>query len=66
MAPLFTLTYTGAAVWEALADWTTSDKIAESLARRFDVDATTALGDVTEFLAQLEQIGALLTREVEA
>lgn len=66
VAPLFSLTYTGAAIWEALADWTTSDQIVESLVGRFDVDATTARGDVTEFLDQLRQIGALLTREADA
>lgn len=66
VAPLFSLTPTGAVVWQALGDWTSVDRIVESLTREFDVERDVAVGDVAEFLDQLRQIGALLEREVEA
>ena len=66
VAPLFSLTPTGAVVWQTLGDWTSVDRIAEALTREFDVEREVAVGDVGEFLDQLRQIGALLEREVDA
>jgi hypothetical protein len=63
VAPLFSLTYTGAAVWQALADWATATQLVDGVTAEFDVDREQALTDVTEFLDQLRQIGALLARE---
>ena len=63
VAPLFSLTYTGAAVWQALAEWTTADRVVDAIVDEFDIDRAQAASDVTEFLDQLRQIGALLVRE---
>lgn len=63
VAPLFSLSATGGAIWQALADWTTGDEIVRSLTERFDVDAAQAGADVFEFLDKLREIGALQTRD---
>ena len=66
VAPLFSLTSTGAVVWRALSDWATADMLVDALTRDFEVGRAEAADDVTVFLDQLRQIGALLVREVEA
>jgi hypothetical protein len=63
IAPLFSLTPTAGAIWQALAEWTTIEQIADSLTRSFDVGAEDAARDVSEFLDQLRQVGALLVRD---
>lgn len=66
VAPLFSLTATGAVIWQALADWTSADALVEAITRDFAVERDEAGADVTEFLGQLRQIGALVEREVDA
>ena len=65
VAPLFSLTATGAVIWQALADWTSVDALVDALTRDFAVERGEAGADVTEFLGQLRQIGALVEREAE-
>jgi hypothetical protein len=63
--PLFALTPTAAFLWERLNDWTTADELATALTERFEVDGPRATGDVSEFLAQLEELRAVLARETK-
>jgi hypothetical protein len=66
IAPLFSLTATAAAIWQALAEWTSVDALADAVTRDFEVGREQAAADVAEFLEQLRQIGALVEREAEA
>ena len=66
VAPLFSLTVTGAAIWQALSDWTTRERVVDTVTSEFTVERDVASADVVEFLDQLRQIGALQVREVEA
>jgi hypothetical protein len=59
VAPLFALTPTGAALWEALEDWTTAEALADFLTARYAVEVTQARQDVADFLEQLTTISAL-------
>jgi hypothetical protein len=61
--PLFALTPTAAFLWERLADWRTAHELAMALTERFEVDDVRAAGDVSDFLAQLEELRAVLARE---
>lgn len=65
IAPLFSLTATAAAIWQALADWTSADALADAITRDYEVERPEAMADVAEFLEQLRQIGALEQREAE-
>jgi hypothetical protein len=65
VAPLFSLTVTGAAIWQALAEWSSADAVVDVLTREFEVERDEAAADVVEFLGQLRQMGALVEREVE-
>ena len=64
LAPLFMLTVTGAHLWERLAQWSSREALVQALVARFDVDGDTAAADVTDFLAQLQELKALDLREV--
>ncbi len=64
VAPLLQLTATAAALWERLGDWTSTSDLADALVDGFDVSADVAEADVAEFLAQLESIAAIQTREI--
>ena len=64
VAPLFSLTATGASVWQALADWTSVDRVLDAITSEYEVTREQAAADVSEFLDQLRQIGALHVREV--
>ena len=66
VAPMFSLTPTAAALWKAMADWASPADLVDALTNQFDVDAEQASADVTEFLEQLRQIGAVSAREVSA
>jgi hypothetical protein len=65
IAPLFSMTVTGAAIWQALAEWASTDALVDALTRDFEVGRAEADADVAEFLEQLRQIGAVVEREVE-
>jgi hypothetical protein len=60
--PLYALTPTGALLWEQLAEWKTTDQLAEALVGEYDVNFDNARADVREFLEQLESLKALETR----
>ena len=65
IAPLFSLSATGAVLWQSLAAWTSADALTDALTRDFEVEREQAAADVAEFLEQLRQIGALAEREAE-
>jgi hypothetical protein len=62
-SPLFSFSDTGAVIWEALADWMSTDSLVQELLDRFDVGREVAAADVDHFLEQLRSISALQTRE---
>ncbi|MFN2400327.1 MAG: PqqD family protein [Gemmatimonadaceae bacterium] len=64
VAPLFSLTETGAAIWQRLEDWTSAGALAESLSEQFEVGSASAMGDVQYFVEQLRELGALEERQV--
>ena len=66
VAPLFSLTATGAVIWQALAEWTSADALVDAITRDFQVERAEAATDLAEFMEQLRQIGAVTEREVEA
>lgn len=57
--PLHALTPTGAALWEAMDDWTTGDALTAALTERYEIDADQARRDVDAFIAQLRTLGAI-------
>lgn len=61
--PLFALTATAAVLWEALATWTPSANLVGLLLEHFEVDPMRAEADVTDFLEQLQSVGALHAQE---
>lgn len=63
-SPLFSFSDTGAAIWEALAEWKTAEDLVQELLNRFEVDSETAAADVGHFLEQLRSISALQIREM--
>ena len=63
VAPLYALTPTAASLWARLGEWCTVADLAECLTASFAVDADVAARDVSEFLDQLDTIGALAVRE---
>lgn len=62
-APLFSLTPTAAVIWEALAEWMTTDGLVDRIVSDYDVERDQAKDDVVVLLAQLREIGALQIRE---
>lgn len=61
--PLFALTPTAAFLWEQLNEWCTQEELAAALSERFDVKADQAARDISDFLAQLNEVRALQTQE---
>jgi hypothetical protein len=61
--PLFALTPTAAFLWERLDEWCTPDDLAIALSDRFEVERERAKVDVSDFLAQLEEVRAIQMRE---
>lgn len=57
---VFTLNPVGARIWELVETCATAEEIAAQLAEEFEVTPAEALADVTEFLAQLREIQALV------
>lgn len=66
VAPMFSFTVTGAAIWAALSDWTTRDAVVNALLAQFDVSPEEASTDVENFMNQLQEIGALQARGGDA
>jgi hypothetical protein len=64
--PLFALTPTAAFLWERLDGWCTPEELAIALSERFEVEPARAIGDVSEFLAQLEELRAIHVEESNA
>ena len=60
--PLYALTPTGALLWERLADWATTEQLAEALAAEYEVSREDAVEDARDFLDQLVQLKAVQTR----
>jgi hypothetical protein len=63
VAPMFSFTPTAATLWGSLEEWTSQESLIDRLCERYEVERDAAARDVSEFLAQLESIGALETRE---
>ncbi len=57
---IFTLNEVGAFIWGLLEEETTEDAVAAAICEEFEVSPEQARGDLGEFLAQLDEIGALL------
>lgn len=62
-APLLSLTPSAAVIWQALADWITTEGVVDRVVDEYDVGRDEARQDVMELLAQLREIGAVETRE---
>ena len=56
-----TLNGTGKVLWEALADGSTPDALADLLVDQFGIDRTEAGADVATFLAELGERGLVVT-----
>jgi coenzyme PQQ synthesis protein D (PqqD) len=56
---IYVLNEVGSRIWQLVASPTTVDRIAEIIAREFDVSAGRAAGDVAEFLGALETRGLI-------
>lgn len=56
---MVTLNATGAYIWELLETEQTEESLAQALAARYEVDATTALEDVRMFVGKLKPVGAI-------
>ena len=56
---VFTLNEVGTLIWQALDEPVTEEQIARIVAEQYEVAEEQALADVQEFLAQLEEIGAV-------
>jgi hypothetical protein len=57
---IFTLNEVGAFIWGLLEEETTEDAVAAAICEEFEVSPEQAREDLSEFLAQLDEIGALL------
>ena len=57
---IFTLNEVGGFIWGALEEETTEDQIAAAICEEFEVSPEQAREDLNEFLAQLDEIGALV------
>ncbi len=56
---LFTLNQVGAFIWAALEEAGSEEQLGRAVAAEFEVAQEQALADVREFVAQLEEIGAV-------
>ena len=59
---MYTLNNVGCRIWELLNGGTTVEKIVSILTQEYEVEAPQAEADVIEFLAQMEEIGAVVER----
>lgn len=64
--PLFALTPTAAFLWERLDEWCTAEELGVALSERFEVEPERAMQDVSDFLAQLEEVRAIQAEESNA
>ena len=56
---IYVLNEVGSRIWQLVGSPTTADRIAEVVAREFDVSAERAAGDVAEFLGALDSRGLI-------
>src|SRR5471032_3170017 len=56
---IFVLNEVASRIWQLVGSPTTADRIAEVVAREFDVTAECAAGDVAEFLSALDSRGLI-------
>jgi hypothetical protein len=56
---IYVLNEVGARIWQLVGTPTTAERIAEIVAREFDVSAERAAGDVAEFLGALDARGLI-------
>jgi hypothetical protein len=56
---IYVLNEVGSRIWQLVGSPTTADRIAEIVAREFDVPAERAAGDVAEFLGALDARGLI-------
>jgi hypothetical protein len=64
LARMYTLNGVGSRIWELLdGKGNTVGEIVSVLTAEFEVETPEAEADVMEFLAQMEEIGAVVTRE---
>jgi Coenzyme PQQ synthesis protein D (PqqD) len=56
---IFVLNEVGSRIWQLVGSPTTADRIAEVVAREFNVSTERAAGDVAEFLGALEARGLI-------
>ena len=56
---IYVLNEVGSRIWQLVASPTTADRIAEIVAREFEVSAERAAGDVADFLGALETRGLI-------
>ena len=61
--PFFALTESAIPLWNALAEWTSVQRLAETLRDEYDIREDEAMADVQEFLEQLMSLGGVSTRE---
>ncbi len=62
--PMFALTPTAAVLWSQLAQWSSRASLVDRMVERFDVQREQADADVGDFLGQLGELDAVVTREV--
>lgn len=60
--PIFALTPSAAQLWTRLEHWATREQLVDDVVTRFEVTRDQADADVAEFLQQLDQVHALVTR----
>ena len=56
---IYVLNEVGSRIWQLVGSPTTADRIAEVVAREFDVSAERAAGDIAEFLGALDSHGLI-------
>ncbi len=61
--PFFALTESAIPLWNALATWSSVERLAQQLREEYEIPEEEAVADVREFLDQLTTLGGVSTRE---
>ncbi len=64
-APLFTLSESGASLWQSLEHWVSVPELVAALTERFEVSDEAAHEDVLGFLSQLREVGAIEEQDAQ-
>jgi hypothetical protein len=60
---MYTLNEVGGRIWELLDGGTTTNEIVSALTKEYGIETSQAEVDVTEFLEQMKEIGAVVERD---